>query len=178
VTFSCDKLLGGPQAGLAVGREALVRRLRRDPMARVLRLDRLQIAALRETLGAYVTGRASREIPTLRMLALSSAEIARRAEAVGRDAQTKAPHMVWRLEAGVSRPGGGSSPTGEIATTLLVVQDARGDAGRLETRLRRGVPPVVARVQEGMLLLDLRTVLPDQDPELSRCLAAALTDRP
>ncbi len=173
VTFSGDKLLGGPQAGLAVGRDDLIKRLRRDPLARVLRLDRLQIAALRETLAAYVTGRAIQEIPTLRMLSLAAAEIGRRAEAVARETCLLAPKLVWRLEAGVSRPGGGSSPTGEIATTLLAIEDPSGDAGRLDVRLRRGDPPVVARVNAGKLLLDLRTVLPEQDAELSRCLASA-----
>jgi len=174
VTFSGDKLLGGPQAGLAVGRDDLLKRLRRDPMARVLRLDRLQIAALRETLAAYVTGRAAQEVPTLRMLSLSSAEIGRRAEAVAREACRLAPRLAWRLEVGVSRPGGGSSPTGEIATTLLAIEDPSGDAGRLEVRLRRGDPPVVARVNDGKLLLDLRTVLPEQDALLSNCLASAV----
>jgi len=174
VTFSCDKLLGGPQAGLAVGRDDLVARMRRDPLARVLRLDRLQIAALRETLAAYVTGRASEEVPTVRMLAASAEEIGRRAEAVARAVHTLTPGMVWRLEPGVSRPGGGASPTGEIATTLLVIEDPSGDAGRLEARLRGGDPPVVARVNEGNLLVDLRTVLPDQDGPLVGCLASAL----
>lgn len=174
VTFSGDKLLGGPQAGIAVGRDDLLKRMRRDPMARVLRLDRLQIAALRETLAAYVTGRAVAEIPTLRMLSLPASEIGRRAEAVGRAAEALAQHLAWQLEEGVSRAGGGSSPAGEIPTMLLAIGDASGDAGRLEARLRRGVPPVVARVSDGKLLLDLRTVLPEQDAELSRCLAAAV----
>jgi len=174
VTFSCDKLMGGPQAGLAVGRDDLVARMRRDPMARILRLDRLQIAALRETLAAYATGRAAVEVPTVRMLAAPAEEIGRRADAVGRAAHALTPGLVWRLEPGVSRPGGGASPTGEIATTLLVVDDPSGDAGRLEARLRRGDPPVVARVNEGKLLIDLRTVLPEQDGPLARCLASAL----
>jgi L-seryl-tRNA(Ser) seleniumtransferase len=173
VTFSGDKLLGGPQAGIAVGRDDLISRMRRDPLARVLRLDRLQIAALHETLASYVTGRAAVEVPTLRMLALGAEEIGRRAEAVAREAATLAPSLVWRLEAGVSRPGGGSSPAGEIPTMLLAIEDPSGDAGRLEARLRGCDPPVVARVNEGKLLLDLRTVLPGQDAQLSRCLAQA-----
>ncbi len=176
VTFSGDKLLGGPQAGLAVGRDDLVRRMRRDPVARVLRLDRLQIAALHETLVSYVTGRAIHEVPTLRMLSLDAATIGRRAEVVARQAAELAPSLAWRLQAGVSRPGGGSSPAGEIPTTLLAIEDPSGDAGRIEARLRRCDPPVVARVNEGKLLLDLRTVLPEQDAQLARCLASAATD--
>jgi L-seryl-tRNA(Ser) seleniumtransferase len=178
VTFSGDKLLGGPQAGLAVGRDDLVKRMRRDPMARVLRLDRLQIAALRETLAAYVTGRAISEVPTLRMLSLPAAEIGRRAEAVANELRELATHWVIRVEAGVSRPGGGSSPTGEIPTMLLVIEDPSGDAGRLEARLRRCEPPVVARVNEGKLMLDLRTVLPEQDASLARGLVVALGSSP
>ena len=174
VTFSADKLLGGPQAGLAVGREDLVRRMGKDPLARVLRLDRLQIAALRETLAAYVAGRAFEEVPTLRMISLPAEEIGRRAEAVARAAERLAPSLRWRLEAGVSRTGGGSSPAGEVPTTLLSIEDPSGDAGRLELRLRRGDPPVVARVNGGKLLLDLRTVLPDQDPALAGRLASIL----
>jgi L-seryl-tRNA(Ser) seleniumtransferase len=175
VTFSGDKLLGGPQAGIAVGRDDLVAKMRRDPLARVVRLDRLQIAALHETLASYVTGRAAVEVPTLRMLALDAKEIGRRAEAVAREAGALAPTLAWRLEAGVSRPGGGSSPAGEIPTMLLAIEDPSGDAGRFESRLRACDPPVVARVHEGKLLLDLRTVLPEQDPELARCLASAAT---
>jgi L-seryl-tRNA(Ser) seleniumtransferase len=174
VTFSGDKLLGGPQAGLVVGRPDLVKKLRRDPLARVLRLDRLQIAALRETLAAYVTGRAQQEIPTLVMLALPAAEIKRRADVVARAVAAQVPGFVWRVEEGVSRPGGGSSPTGEIPTSLLSIEAPEGDAGRLEERLRTGRPPVVARVQERRLLLDLRTVRPDQDAELARRLIEGL----
>jgi L-seryl-tRNA(Ser) seleniumtransferase len=173
VTFSGDKLLGGPQAGLAIGRDDLIKRLRRDPMARVLRIDRLQIAALRETLVSYVTGRAAIEVPTIRMLSLTSQEVGRRAGAVAAQAARTAPALSWTLEPGISRPGGGSSPAGEIPTTLLAIADPSGDAGRLDARLRRGDPPVVGRVSEGKLLLDLRTVLPEQDETLARCLAAA-----
>ena len=177
VTFSGDKLLGGPQAGLAVGRDALIKKMRKDPMARVLRLDRLQIAALRETLRAYVFGTAREEVPTLRMLALPAAEIARRAEAAGRSAEAQAEGLRWSVVGGVSRPGGGSSPVGEIPTALLAIEDPSGDAGPIEARLRRGDPPVVARIHEGRLLLDLRTVLPEQDAALAACLAAAWSKR-
>jgi len=176
VTFSGDKLLGGPQAGLVVGRRDLIARMRRDPMARVLRLDRLQIAALRETLVAYVTGRAAADVPTVRMLAIPADEIRARAEAVARAAAAAAPELVWDLVEGVSRPGGGSSPVGEIPTILLSVDDPSGDAGSLALRLRRGAPAVVGRVSDGKLLLDLRTVLPEQDAILARRLTEASKD--
>jgi L-seryl-tRNA(Ser) seleniumtransferase len=169
VTFSGDKLLGGPQAGLAVGRADLVTKMRKDPMARVLRLDRLQIAALHATLAAYVSGRAESEVPTLRMLGLSATAVGTRAEAVAR----AVPDLRWHLVDGTSRPGGGSSPVGEIPTKLLVIEDPSGDAGKLEARLRQGDPPVIGRLSEGRLLLDLRTVLPEQDAELARRLVEA-----
>jgi L-seryl-tRNA(Ser) seleniumtransferase len=108
------------------------------------------------------------------MLALPAAEIGRRADAVAREAERGAPGLVWRLEPGVSRPGGGSSPVGEIPTVLLSIDHPTGDAGPLEARLRGGQPPVVARVNGGKLLIDLRTVLPEQDATLARCLASAL----
>jgi L-seryl-tRNA(Ser) seleniumtransferase len=107
------------------------------------------------------------------MLSLRAVEIGVRAAAVAREASRVAPGLVCRLEPGVSRPGGGSSPAGEIETTLLAVLDPAGDAGRFEVRLRRGDPPVIARLHEGKVLLDLRTVLPEQDAQLTRCLAAA-----
>jgi len=173
VTFSGDKLLGGPQAGLIVGRHDLVGRLRKDPFARILRLDRLQIAALHETLSSYVRGRALEEVPTLRMLALPAEEIGARAHAVAHEAARLAPDLRWRLEDGVSRPGGGSSPVGAIPTKVLVIEAARGGVAGLERRLRRGHPPVVARIHEDALVLDLRTVLPGQDRELAQALAAA-----
>lgn len=177
VTFSGDKLLGGPQAGVVVGRADLVERLRRDPMARVCRLDRLLICALRETLASYVRGRHFEEVPTLRMLALGADEIGRRAERLRRRIARAAPPGVaarLRIEDGVSRTGGGSSPLGERPTRLLVVESAAGDAGTMERALRLGDPPVLARIREGRLLLDLRTVLKGQDETLAERLAAAL----
>ena len=173
VTFSGDKLLGGPQAGIAVGREDLVKRLRKDPFARILRLDRLQIAALHATLSAYVRGRAFEEVPTLRMLSLSAEEIGARAESVAHEATRLTPDLRWRIEDGVSRPGGGSSPVGAIPTKLLAIEAARGGIAAFERRLRAGTPPVVARIHEDVLLLDLRTVLPAQDRDLAVRLAQA-----
>jgi len=174
VTFSGDKLLGGPQAGLAIGRDDLVAKMRKDPLARMLRLDRLQIAALHATLSAYVSGRAQQEVPTLRMLALDAATIGARAEVIARQVESITPGLTWSLVEGVSRPGGGSSPVGEIPTMLLAIADPTGDAGKLEARLRRGEPPVIARLHEGRLLLDLRTVLPEQDAVLGARLIEAL----
>jgi len=175
VTFSGDKLLGGAQAGFVVGRPELIARLRKDPLARVCRLDRLMIAALHETLSAYVRGRAVEEVPTLRMLALTRDQIDRRARRVGREAARRVGNRaVFRVIDGISRTGGGSSPTGERPTRLLAVQLAAGDAGSLERTLRAGDPAVIGRLHEGRLLLDLRTVDPAADEQLVERLVAAL----
>ncbi len=175
VTFSGDKLLGGPQAGFVVGRPELIAKLRKDPLARVCRLDRLMTAALHATLASYVRGRAFDEIPTLRMLALEAAEIGRRARRVkatvaagiGTGAQIT-------IIDGVSKTGGGSSPTGERPTRLLAVSAPAGDAGRIEQRLRGGDPALIGRVKDGRLLIDLRTVLPDEDQTVAARLIEAL----
>jgi L-seryl-tRNA(Ser) seleniumtransferase len=172
VTFSGDKLLGGPQAGLAVGRPELVARLARDPLARALRLDRVAIAALHATLAAHLRGAAREEVPALRMLALSEEAIGARAEAVA--ARLRDADADVAIVPGTSRPGGGSSPAGERATRLLSISSKKRSASRLEAALRAGDPPVVARVQEGRLLLDLRTVLPEEDEAVSARLLAVL----
>lgn len=178
VTFSGDKLLGGPQAGIVVGREDLVKKLARDPIARAVRLDRLLIAALRETLLAYVRGREFEEVPTLRMIALPAETIGARAERLrGEVAAGTEEGERLSIVDGVSRTGGGSSPVGEIPTRLLAVAGEDGWLARLERRLRRGDPPVIARVRAGRLLLDLRTVLPSQDPVVARRLVEALSVR-
>ncbi|HEX6851844.1 MAG TPA: L-seryl-tRNA(Sec) selenium transferase [Candidatus Polarisedimenticolaceae bacterium] len=161
VTFSGDKLLGGPQAGIAVGERDLIRAMKRDPLARALRLDRLLTAALHETLASYVRGRALDEVPTLRMLALPKERVAARARALV-DALGGAQGV--SIVDGVSRPGGGSSPVGEIPTALIAVERSGGELVRIERALRRGEPSIVARIQDGVLLLDLRTVLEDEDP--------------
>lgn len=175
VTFSGDKLLGGPQAGFIVGRPDLIARLRRDPMARICRLDRLLIAALRETLAAYVTGRQFEEIPTLRMLAAKTSSIGRRAEALRRRlVRSAADCFEVTVIDGTSRSGGGSSPAGERSTKLLGIGIRDGDAAILEKRLRECDPPIIGRMQDGRVLLDLRTVLPEQDPLLLDRLTTVL----
>jgi L-seryl-tRNA(Ser) seleniumtransferase len=176
VTFSGDKLLGGPQSGFVVGLPELVEPVRRDPLARVCRLDRLRLGALHRTLAAYVRGRAFEEVPTLRMLAAGVEEIDRRASAL-RDEVTQRTGAGQLIEVvdGVSRTGGGSSPTGERPTRLVAITGPSGDAGPIERRLREGRPPIIGRVQEGRLLLDLRTVLPGEESILAERLAAALS---
>jgi L-seryl-tRNA(Ser) seleniumtransferase len=174
VTFSGDKLLGGPQAGFAVGRPELIAKLRKDPLARVCRLDRLLVAALHATLAAYVRGSAFEDVPTLKMLALEPKEIGRRAAKLKRTVDAAVGEAArLTIEDGTSKTGGGSSPTGERPTQLLAVAVA-GDAGGLEATLRRGDPPLIGRVQDGRLLLDLRTVFPEQDAIVAQRLIDAI----
>ncbi|ANM29242.1 hypothetical protein ABI59_06045 [Acidobacteria bacterium Mor1] len=179
VSFSGDKLLGGPQAGILVGRPDLVKKLRAEPLARALRLDRLMIAALHETLSSYVRGAEREEVPTLRMLGLSPKEIEERARAVISAVEDKlgsGARRRMKIEKGVSRTGGGSSPIGERPTKLLVVSAPKGqDAGAMEEALRLGDPPVVGRVQDHKLVLDLRTVQPDEDTTLVKRLIGAMS---
>lgn len=167
VTFSGDKLLGGPQAGLIVGKPELIARLSKHPFARVCRLDRLLTAAMHRTLASYLAGTAEREIPTLRMLGLSAAQIGKRAKA-----------LADRIEGasvikGVSKTGGGSSPRGERPTRLVAVDPAEQSVNELERALRAGEPPIVARIADDRLLIDLRTVDPADDEALVHAIERA-----
>jgi L-seryl-tRNA(Ser) seleniumtransferase len=170
VTFSGDKLLGGPQAGLIVGRADLVERLRRHPLTRALRVDKATLAGLQATLLHYVRGEALREIPVWRMISMSLDELARRASAM---ALTLADRGITaRVAPTESAVGGGSLP-GETLGSLGLAISARS-AAAASARLRAGKPPVVARIVEGELLLDLRTVQPEEDEILLDALTAAL----
>ena len=175
VTFSGDKLLGGAQSGFIVGRPDLIEKLRCHPLARVCRLDRLQTAALHATLSSYVRGAAWEEVPTLVMIGRSATSIGARAEAVAKDIESATGDSGWCLVIdGTSKPGGGSSPTGEIETKLLQILVPGLDGGHLEGAARAGEMPVIGRVAEGAFLLDLRTIDPADDARLTELLIAAL----
>lgn len=166
VTFSGDKLLGGPQAGFIVGRHEWVDRVRRHPMARALRVDKMTLAALEATLRSYQRGRALDEIPIWRMIAAQPADLHARAEAWRAQIAADLPHQAVQLATwpGESAIGGGSLPGETLPTTLLAVgcADAEGRAAAL----RRHDPPVICRIQKDHLLFDPRTVLPEQDAAL------------
>jgi len=170
VLFSGDKLLGGPQAGIMVGREDLVGCMRSNPMARALRLDKATLVALEATLGEYVRGTALQTIPVLRMVAATAEEVGARAERFVQGLELAADVEV--IEGG-SVVGGGAWPLGELPTRLVAVKPHEGDASGLERALRGSHPPVVARVEDGRLLLDLRTVLAEQESVLRQRLVAA-----
>ena len=177
VTFSGDKLLGGPQAGIIAGKKEILQRIRRHPLFRALRVDKLTIAALEVTLGAYLRG-AFDEIPALRMIRMTPGEIGRLAENFLRELRPELPLGEVEMEVadGASLIGGGSTPAQELPTRVIRIASARYSAAQLEQRLRkapRGMS-VIARVEDDRLILDLRTVLPEQEPILRETLASVL----
>jgi L-seryl-tRNA(Ser) seleniumtransferase len=167
VTFSGDKLLGGPQAGLIVGRADLIAKLRSHPLARALRVDKTTLAGLEATLLAYLNGRATSDIPVWRMIAARPEALRARAEriavAIGGDAT---------VVACASAVGGGSLP-GETLPSFAVALGGAPD--QLARRLRQGTPPVIGRIAENRLLLDVRTVLEEQEPALIAAITGKLT---
>jgi L-seryl-tRNA(Ser) seleniumtransferase len=158
VSFSGDKLLGGPQAGIIVGRADLVAKLRKHPLARALRPDKLCLAALSATLLHYLKDEAEREIPIWRMIAAPAEQLYNRAHAWAEQLGQ------GEVIPGESAVGGGSLP-GETLPTFLLSLRVRNPQ-RTMSRLRRLGPPIIARVQDDLILLDPRTVLPEQDAPL------------
>jgi L-seryl-tRNA(Ser) seleniumtransferase len=177
VTFSGDKLLGGPQAGIIAGKKDLITRVRRHPLFRALRVDKLTIAALEATLGAYLRA-AWDEIPVMRMIRATPQELKHRAENFIRELRPELPLDEVEIEIvdGASLAGGGSTPTQSLPSKMIRIASVRYSAAKLEQRLRRAPAgiSVIARVEEDRLALDLRTVFPEQEPLLVKTLAAAL----
>ncbi len=169
VFFSGDKLVGGPQAGIIVGRKQLVDRLKKHPLARALRIDKTRLAALSATLVHYLRGEATDKIPVWRMIAAPLDEIGPRAgewaAALGEPAC---------VVDGESMVGGGSLPGGTLPTRLVSLTPAKGKRGgvqALAAALRRHSPPVIGRIDNDALLLDPRSVLPEEDPVVVRALS-------
>jgi L-seryl-tRNA(Ser) seleniumtransferase len=172
VLFSGDKLLGGPQAGCLAGRAVLVALAQKNPLARALRADKLTLAALEATLSLYADPEtAMREIPVLRMLTLGPEELRQRAERL----QSVLPSVrLSALISGHSAVGGGSFPAAELPTTLVALDPGELGAAGLALRLRLGTPPVVARVQEGRVVLDPRTLPEEAFPAVGEAVKAAM----
>jgi L-seryl-tRNA(Ser) seleniumtransferase len=174
VSFSGDKLLGGPQAGLVVGRAPVVSRLQHNPLNRALRIDKLTLAALEATLYAYEAGTALATIPTLRLLTEPLAEVRRRARRALRGLSAELRRrLAARIEKSHAEVGGGALPTVKLPTVGLVVGADAVDARRLDVALREGEPPVIGRMVDDRLFLDCRTVLPAEVAVLARALAEA-----
>lgn len=174
VAFSGDKLLGGPQAGIIVGRRELIQKICANQLARVMRVDRLAVAALEATLRLYLDEeRAVREIPAWRALTVPLPRLQERAEALAAALRESFGEEGINLWEGSSRVGGGAVPTAELPTVLLSLQSPHLETAALAGRLRCGDPPVVVRVQQERLLLDLRTVYPEQDGLLLKAILEA-----
>jgi len=166
--FSGDKLLGGPQAGIIVGRAELIDQLRRHPLARALRMDKASISALHATLLHYLRGEALTHVPVWRMIAMPLPEIEVRAQAWA----SRVPGS--QVVDGRSMVGGGSLPEETLPTKLLAIEGEGARVTEIARHLRTGKPAVVARIEDGMLLLDPRTVMPSQDEALVSALSDAL----
>jgi L-seryl-tRNA(Ser) seleniumtransferase len=169
VTFSGDKLVGGPQAGLVVGRADLVTRIRRDPLARAMRPDKATLAGVAATLALYQAGRAETAIPVWRMIAVSAEVLRERAERLSAELFPAAGASVVELRSTV---GGGSLP-GETLPSWGVALAVRS-ADRMVAALRRGTPCVLARIEGGRVILDLRTVREDWLDSLPEAIATAV----
>ena len=168
VTYSGDKLLGGPQAGLISGNSDLIARMRANSLFRALRVDKLIYAALEATLLAYVR-RDHDAIPTLRMMRLTKEAIGERAAKLA--ARINSPKLRTEILDGESILGGGSAPSSVLPTQVLALSCEGLSADDLAAHLRNSQPPIIARVEEGRVLLDLRTVFPEQDIAIATALA-------
>ncbi|PYR79126.1 MAG: L-seryl-tRNA(Sec) selenium transferase [Acidobacteria bacterium] len=176
VTFSGDKLLGGPQAGIIAGRREPLDRIRLHPLMRAFRVDKLTYAALEATLEQHAIGRGCEEVPVVRMIALTAEEIGRRAEALA--SALRGTPWRTRLVDGESTIGGGSAPGSALPTRLLELTRDDLTADQIEQRLRALDPPVIARIENDRVVLDLRTVLPQDDAKLRELLRHSAVPSP
>jgi L-seryl-tRNA(Ser) seleniumtransferase len=173
VTFSGDKLLGGVQSGLIVGRGEVIEKIRKHPLYRALRVDKLIYAALEATLESFRRETALEEIPVLRMLSMTNAELKIRASRFAKRLiknRGANKQLEIKVVEGTSVVGGGSAPTAHRATALLALEHAEISATKLEEVLRLSKPPIITRILEGKVLIDLRTVSDSEEVELLKIL--------
>jgi L-seryl-tRNA(Ser) seleniumtransferase len=175
VCFSGDKLLGGPQAGIIAGDGQLVQSIQKNPLMRTYRVDKLIYGALEATFQSYRFSRATSEIPVLKMIRADKQELQRRARAFVRRLRSKFPaHIKIELSEGESVVGGGSCPDCHLPTTLVAIDCDQPSPNLIESRLRAMDPPIIIRLEEDKVLIDLRTVFPSQEPVLADSLAKAV----
>ena len=177
VTFSGDKLFAGPQAGLIVGRGDLVERLSAHPVARVVRPDKMTLAALSATLAAWKTGR-WRDFPVYRAAGQALALLAERGEKIRRAVRRRAPAVSLALVEATALFGGGTSPEKPFPSRALAVSLESLGAEDIAARLREAEPPVVARIEEGRVLLDLRSIAPAEDEDVAKALVGLQARNP
>lgn len=174
VTMSGDKLLGGPQAGILLGTEEWIAPMRANPLCRAFRVDKMTLAALEATLRLYRDpSRARREVPVLRMLAASGRELEERAESIAKRLQTVGVRTT--LRPGESAVGGGALPGATLPTTLIALESDLAPSV-IERALRAGEPAVIARISDGQVVLDPRTILPGEEEALAEATIAALVN--
>jgi L-seryl-tRNA(Ser) seleniumtransferase len=173
VTYSGDKLLGGPQAGILSGRREVIARIRSNPLFRALRVDKLTYAALEMTLLAYIR-QDHDAIPAVRMMRIPAEEVGRRAEELV--SRVHNPRLRLEIVEGESVVGGGAAPAATLPTRLVAVSGDRLSAAEIASSLRRMDPPVIARVEEGRVIIDLRTVFPEQDIVVATALSGLSHD--
>ncbi len=176
ICFSGDKLLGGPQAGIIAGKQKLVDPIRRNPLMRTYRVDKLIYGTLEATIRSYGFGNPIADIPVLRMIAMTGEELNRRARRFSRRLRPGLPEGVQvQLAKGNSLVGGGSCPECKLPTTLIALQSDYPSPNIIESRLRAQEPPIILRLEEGKVLIDLRTVPPSQESILIRGLHQAVS---
>jgi L-seryl-tRNA(Ser) seleniumtransferase len=170
LTFSGDKLLGGPQAGMILGKKKYLDPIRSNPLARALRLDKMTLAALDGTLGQYLDmGKAVHDIPTLWMLTQPLEEIERKARLIA-DGLTGTGNLTVTIQDDTSQSGGGALPTGNFPTKTVCIRHRTLSANQIEMRLRTGKPHIISRIKEGMVIFDPRTL---NDEEIGKIVEAA-----
>ncbi len=177
VTISGDKLLGGPQAGILLGKKGLLDLIKINPLTRALRIDKLTLAALESTLLLYLDEKkAMEEIPTLRMISFDMKKLKRRGRRLLRRLSKKAQAQAqFILREDISEVGGGALPLQELPTVVLAIDPLSLSVNSLEERLRRGEPPVIARISKDELILDMRTIFDEEIPLLALCIEKAIT---
>ncbi len=178
ISFSGDKLLGGPQAGIIAGARKLLEPIRKNPMMRTYRVEKLIYGALEATIGSYRFGRAAAEIPVIRMIAMTGKELSRRAHSFSRKLKVGlSKDTRVRLIPGDSVVGGGSCPECHLPTTLIAIDSDRTRPNAIESRLRSQDPAIILRLEEDQVLVDLRTVFPTQERALIDGLYKALVNQ-
>lgn len=170
LTFSGDKLLGGPQAGMILGKKAFLDPIRSNPLARALRIDKMTLAALEATLAQYLDpGKAAKDIPTLWMLTQPLSEIDRKAKLLGEGLAAAGGGLKVMVQDELSQTGGGALPTGMLPTKAVCIGHASLSANQIESRLRLGKPAIITRIKEGLVLFDPRTL---NDAEIGKIIEA------
>ena len=159
VSFSGDKVLGGPQAGVIVGKKEYIDTLKKNPLTRALRIDKLTLVALEATLRLYRDKDLAREkIPTLAMLYISKEDLAKKAQELFSLINNKNQTLTITLKDGFSKVGGGAFPEQNLATTLIIISSSKENAQNLKTKLRENTMPIIARIEDDFLCLDVRTI--------------------